>query len=186
MRPTSLLNHRPIIRPAFALVLAVALLTTGCSSDGKPKASSTTSSSAATRTSAGSSAEAAVLDGYRGYWSAYLKAGDPMDPENTALREHTTGPALETVVKSFVALKSAGKVIRGQFDLAPRFVSADASTATVRDCYGDDTGVFDSATGAREDKATGQRHLVTATLRLEGGTWKVEQLADGGLGCTAA
>src|SRR5581483_9498080 len=90
MRPTSLLSHRPIIRPAFALVLAVALLTTGCSSDGKPKASSTTSSSAATTTPAGSSAEAAVLDGYRGYWSAYLKAGDPMDPENSALREHTT------------------------------------------------------------------------------------------------
>ena len=82
--------------------------------------------------------------------------------------------------------RSAGKVVRGQVDLAPRVISVDGDTASVHDCYGDNTGVYDAATGARQDKPTGQRHLVTATMRLDNGTWKVERLADEGLGCTAA
>ena len=77
-------------------------------------------------------------------------------------------------------------VPRGTVDLAPRVVRTADDTATVRDCYGDDTGVYDGTTGAREDKPTGQRHLVTATLHLDGVTWKVERLKNEGLGCTAA
>jgi hypothetical protein len=77
-------------------------------------------------------------------------------------------------------------VIRGQFDLAPRVVSIDGSAATVRDCDCDNTGTYDAATGARQDVASGKRHLAMATLRLDGGMWKVVQLADEGLGCTAA
>jgi hypothetical protein len=56
----------------------------------------------------------------------------------------------------------------------------------IRDCYGTDTGVYDASTGARADTPSGKRRLATATLRLEGGTWKMERLADEGLGCTAA
>lgn len=179
-----LLKSVHVVRPAISVVL-VALLAASCSSGDGNKAARTTTTTSATSSSP-SDSEAAVLDGYRGYWGAYLKAADPMNPEDPALKDHATGPALEAVVKSFVALKSAGKVIRGQFDLAPRFVSADGSTATVRDCYGDDTGVYDAATGKREDTPTGQRHLVTATLHLDGATWKMERLADEGLGCTAA
>lgn len=107
-----------------------------------------------------------------------------MDPNNPALAKAATGPALEAVQRSFLALRSAGKVIRGELDLAPEVTGLEAAVATVEDCYGDDTGVYESATGKREDTPTGQRHLVTATLRLEGDVWKVEQLEDGGLGCT--
>lgn len=183
---SSLLKSSQIVRPVVAVAL-VALVAASCSSGSRKDAGPTSTTVATTTTSSSSaSAEAAVLGGYRGYRSAYLQAADPMNPEDPQLRQYATGPALETVVKAFVALKSAGKVIRGQFDLAPRVVTVDGETASVRDCYGDNTGVYDAATGARDDKPSGQRHLVTATMRLDGGAWKVERLADEGLGCTAA
>lgn len=184
MRPSHLLKRRSVILAATAVGLA-ALLAAGCSSDKKGDAAPASSTSVTT-TTASSNIDAAVLDGYRAYWAAYVKAGDPMNPEDPQLQAHATGPALETVVKAFVALKSAGKVVRGQVDLAPRVINVDGETASVHDCYGDNTGVYDASTGAREDKPTGQRHLVTATMRLDNGTWKVERLADEGLGCTAA
>ena len=75
---------------------------------------------------------------------------------------------------------------RGTLDLAPRVVSVVGDSATVRDCYLDNTGVFDAATGDRHDTATGVRHLITATLVVEDGSWKVSDLAQEGDGCTAA
>ena len=59
-------------------------------------------------------------------------------------------------------------------------------TATVRDCSLDNTGIYDAATGERHDTATGVRHLITATLVLEDGSWKVSDLNQEGDGCTAA
>lgn len=175
---------------AATTAVSLAALLGACSNgDGKaPPAttSSTTKPASTTTTSAVNSAERAALEGYRAYWGAYLKSADPMEPENPLLVQHAIGPALEAVQKAFLALKSSGKVIRGELDLAPRLVKVDADTATLRDCYGDTTGVYDAATGKRQDQPSGQRHLVTATLRLDGGTWKVERLADEGLGCTAA
>ena len=173
---------------ALMAALSAALLG-ACNGDGKASpttTSTTTPTTSSPTTSAAASAEEAVREGYSAYWNAYLRSADPMDPENPLLIQHATGPALEAVQKAFLALKSAGKVIRGQLDLAPRVVTVEGDRATVRDCYGDTTGVYDAATGARQDQPSGQRHLVTASLRLEGRTWKVERLADEGLGCTAA
>lgn len=144
----------------------------------------TTTSTPAATTTTGEPARGAAIAGYRAYWDAYLASADPMDPNNPALAKTATGPALEAVQRSFLALRSAGKVIRGELDLAPKVTALEASAATVEDCYGDETGVYEAASGKREDTPTGQRHLVTATLRLEGDTWKVEQLEDNGLGCT--
>src|SRR5437879_6543254 len=142
MRADRLTQRRHLQLPVLGLA-ALALL--GCSDSTTPQTTSASSASSSTPavSSASNPAEAAALDGYRAYWLAYLAAGDPMNPEDPALAQHATGPALETVQKAFLALKSDGKVIRGGVDLAPRVVSVDGSTATVRDCYGDATGVFD-------------------------------------------
>lgn len=181
--------RRVFLKPTRAVRLAAALsvaLLGACDGDGEAPPITRTTANPATTTSSADPREQAALEGYRGYWDAYLEAADPMDPEHPLLGQHATGPALETVQKAFVALKSAGKVIRGDLDLAPRVVAVEGETATVRDCYGDNTGVYDATTGKREDEPSGKRHLVTATLRLTDGTWKVERLADEGLGCTAA
>lgn len=185
MRATITRSFRTARPPAL---LIAALLLSSCSGGGSSASPTTTTTS----TTVGStiritgSADADVLAGYRAYWSAYRQGADPMDPQNPVLAEHATGPALEALQRSFLALKSAGKVIRGELDLAPRVVSINEGAAVVRDCYGDGTGVFDAATGTREDKPSGQRHLVTASMRVDHGAWKVEGLTNEGLGCTAA
>ena len=131
--------------------------------------------------------EQVVLDAYVAFWNdGYLAAADPMDPTNPALAAHATGEQLETLESAFLARQANGEVIRGTLDLAPRVVSVVGETATVRDCYLDNTGIYDAVTGERHDTATGVRHLVTATLVLEDETWKVSDLTQEGDGCTAA
>lgn len=127
-----------------------------------------------------------MLTAYRSFWDAYLAAADPMEPLSARLAEHATGKELETLRTAFLARKAGGEVIRGTLDLAPRVVSFVGESATVRDCYLDNTGIYDAATGARKDTATRVRHLITASLVREAGEWKVSDLKREGDGCTAA
>lgn len=176
-------SRRGVLRAA---VIVAAFVLAACSNGKADTSPTTTTRAPRTTTSAPSATEKAVLRDYRAYWDAYLAASNPMNPENPVLAQHATGAALETLQKAFLAFKSAGKIIRGSLDLAPRVVRIEGDTAIVRDCYGDGTGVYDAASGKREDTASGKRHLATATLQLDNGTWKMERLADEGLGCTAA
>lgn len=180
---------------ALVATVAAAILVVACSDDGDPAAISTTATGPSTSpsTTAGATTttavddEQAVLDAYVAFWNhGFLVAADPMDPTHPALAEHATGTQLETLQRAFLARQTNGEVIRGSLDLAPRIVSVVGETATVRDCYLDDTGVFDAATGERHDTPTGVRHLVTATLVVEGDAWKVSDLEREGDGCTAA
>lgn len=128
----------------------------------------------------------AVLAGYRGFWDAYLSAANPMNPESPELAAHARGKELETLQRAFVARRAGGEVIKGDLELKPRVQSVLGTTATVRDCYLDNTGVYDAKTGARKDTPTGVRHLITASLVLDGTSWKVSDLKREGDGCTAA
>lgn len=164
----------------------------GCADDGEagePERTTSTRapSSETTSSTTADDDEQLVLDRYVAFWNdGYLAAADPMDPTHPALAEHATGEQLETLERAFLARQTNGEVIRGTLDLAPRVVSVVDDTATVRDCYLDNTGIYDAATGERRDTATGVRHLITATLVLEDGTWKVSDLTQEGDGCTAA
>ncbi len=173
-----------VLATSIAAVLSVA----GCLSGGEGTAgTSTTASSTTTAASTTApSVDETVLAAYRAFWDAYLAAADPMNPEHPLLAEHATGEQLETLQRAFLARKAGGEVIRGTLDLAPRVVSVLGDEATVRDCYLDNTGVFDAATGERKDRASGVRHLVSASMRLDGGTWKVSSIQKEGDRCTAA
>ena len=178
-------------RPPALLAVAVlaAMVVAGCASDGSPDADrpgETTTTSTAPTTTTTLDPQAAAVAGYRAFWQAFLSAGDPMNPEDPRLAEHATGEQLAAVRKSFLAAKAAGNVIRGSLDLAPKVVSADATTVVLRDCYGDGTGLYSAATGARQDKETAQRVLVTATVTLVEGVWKVSAVKHEGDGCTAS
>jgi hypothetical protein len=168
-------------------------LGSGCADDGQSAGSTTSTTTDVATTSAQATTttvvddEREVLDSYVAFWNeGYLVAADPMDPTHPALAEHATGEQLETLQRAFLALQTSGEVIRGTLDLAPRLVSVDGQSATVRDCYLDNTGVYDAATGERRDTPTGVRHLITATLTRDGDTWKVSDLEQEGDGCTAA
>lgn len=179
------------IRPIGIAVSALAALgvLSACADDeGARSSSTTTTASTATddsTTTIGEDQE--VLDAYVSFWNdGYLAAADPMDPTDPALAAHATGEQLETLERAFLARQTNGEVIRGTLDLQPRVVSVVGDTATVRDCYLDNTGVFDALTGERHDTATGVRHLITATLVVEDDTWKLSDLEREGDGCTEA
>ena len=174
--------------PLGVFVLAAVVLA-ACSSDGSPAAersTTTTSTVPTTATTTTLEPQAAAVGAYRAFWQAFLAAADPMNPEDPRLAEHATGEQLAAVRKSFLAAKAAGNVIRGSLDLAPKVVSADATTVVLRDCYGDTTGLYNATTGVRQDKDDPRRLLVTATVTLVDGVWKVASIKYEGDGCTTS
>ncbi|MEW6473867.1 MAG: hypothetical protein AB1679_16570 [Actinomycetota bacterium] len=188
MRPTprAWSRHRP--RAPLGMCVLAAVAFAACSSDGSPAANRTTTTSTVPTTTTTTTVEpqAAAVAAYRAFWQDFLAAVDPMNPEDPRLAEHATGDQLAAVRKSFLAAKAAGNVIRGSLDLAPKVVHADATTVVLRDCYGDSTGLYNATTGVRQDKDDPRRLLVTATVTLVDGVWKVASIKYEGDGCTAA
>lgn len=169
------------LRRLGTIALLAALLV-GCSGDDDTASPSTPTTAAAESTSTTATADADVLDAYRGFWDAYLTAADPMDPAHPDLELYATGASLDRVRESFADHFAKGEVIRGSVDLAPEIEQLDDASATIRDCYLDQTHVFDSATGEQVDPPGEATFEVVATLVLESGSWKVSTLdmvADG-------
>lgn len=182
-------SSKRMMSTAVCVALAAAF-TVGCSSSGDDETTASTAGGAVSSTtvSTAPAAHQQVLAGYRAFWDAYLAAGDPMSPEDSRLLEHATGEELETVQKAFLARRSAGEVIRGTLELAPRvdMVGADGMTATIVDCYLDHTGVYDAATGARKDSESGVRHLIRVQMARVEGTWKAASVSLEADACTPA
>jgi hypothetical protein len=153
----------------------------GCSGGGSDDAApSTTRAPSPTTTAA--PAEDDVLSAYRGFWDAYLAAADPMDPGHPDLARFATGASLDRVRSSFTEHFERGEVIRGSVDLAPAVEQVTDSTANLRDCYLDQTHVFDSATGKQVDPPGEATFEIVVTLQLVDGGWKVatlDKVADG-------
>ena len=188
-QPNPKTRWRLPVTAAAALFVATAACS-GSSSKAGGK-TSTTTQAASTVTTATTTAKPAVegevLAAYRSFWGAYLAAADPMNPEDPRLTERATNGELETVQKAFLARRSAGEVIRGTLDLAPRVASKkpDGTAATVTDCYADRTGVYDAASGSRKDTESGVRHLITVEMVLQG-AWKVSSVTLERDGCAPA
>jgi hypothetical protein len=174
--------RRRLVRLTIAGLFA---LSTACSGGGH-KADPTTTSPSSASTSTTLSGSAQVEAGYRAFWDAYLAAADPMNPTNPVLAAHATGDELHQVQTAFADHFGKGEVIRGRLDLAPKVASVSATTATVADCYGDSTHVFDASTGQQKDPQGDTRFQITATLILDGDTWKVSAIKKEGQPCTPA
>lgn len=168
---------------AVVVLLAAALV--GCDRDGA--ASPTTTTTDPTTSSTLPPEHAEVLARYRAFWEdAFLVAADPMDPEHPALAEHAVNPELEQLQRAFLSRRASGEVIRGSFDLSPSIVSVVGGTATVRDCYLDNTGVYDASSGERKDEPSeeqGERVEILVTLVDDSGTWKVSEIEKESEGC---
>lgn len=169
------------VRRVAAIALLGALLL-GCSGDDDSASRSTTTTEAAEPTSTTAAVDAEVLSAYRGFWDAYLAAADPMNPAHPELERYATGASLERVRTSFADYFAKGEVIRGSVDLAPKIEQRDDASATVRDCYLDQTHIFDSATDEQIDDPGEATFEVVAVLVLDAGSWKVstlDKVADG-------
>lgn len=172
------------LRVLGVCVGAVVPVVGGCGDrSGPTPPPSTTVTGPASTTTTTSDPAAPVLAGYRSFWDAYLRAADPMDPTNPVLAAHASGDELRQVQQTFAGHFQRGEVIRGTLDLRPRVTAQTESTATVTDCYGDSTHIFDAATGKQKDPPESVRYLVTATLVVEGGVWKVSAMKKEGEAC---
>lgn len=147
----------------------------------------TTTSTAVVTTTTVAATEVAVLDGYRAFWAAYLKAGDPMDPNHPELSATATGAQLEQVRRAFLARLAGGEVIRGRIDTYPQLAGpVQGMTAVVADCYVDDSHLFDAGTGVQKDDPAVVTQQVRAEMILIESSWRVAAIRPESKGCTPA
>ena len=169
----------------MATLLAVAVA--GCGHSAKHAASHTdplpTTVIATTTTSP---ERAAAVAAWRHYWDVYVAVGSEMKLPDPRLAEVATGEELRHLGGGFLAFSSAGQVLRGTIDLAPEVVSLASSEAVLRDCYFSHILRYDKATGQPKGAAPTRRTLVSVTIQLDGGAWKVAAIKHGGEGCTTA
>lgn len=172
----------------FALGATATLFVAGCSArdgDTTPPTTALHPSTNTTTEAEPEAPEAAVLAGYRAFWMAFLRAGNPMDPQHPDLAATATGAQLEQVQRAFVARRAGSEVIRGTIEPHPRLVGAvEGTSATVADCYIDDSHIFDAATGAQKDDPAPVNHQVRVDMVLVDSTWKVAAIHYEGKGCT--
>jgi hypothetical protein len=125
----------------------------------------------------------------RGFWDLYLELGARTGPFNTSgtrarLRQRTSGRELTKLYDFLHGNAVAGYVVKGTIDVAPNIVSINGTTALVRDCYDDRTGLYRVGDGKRIDAKDPRRHKVLMTFKRDRGAWKVSAINDEGLGCT--
>ena len=166
------------------VAIVVFLAATACSSGShNAKSTSTTVDSPTTSTT---TVEDTVVVAWRHYWDIYVAVASEMKLPDARLAEVATGEELRQLGGGFLAFSSKGEIFKGTIDLDPKVVSITGSTATLRDCYLSAILGYDKATGKPEGSAPTQRTLVTVTLQLEGGVWKVAAIKHEGEGCTSA
>ena len=178
-------------RQRAALVLAVmglSLLASCSGADGGgggvsgPSTTSATGSTRSTTTrqpAVTTDPRAAVLAAYRGYWADVVAASHTADFRSPRLDDHASGQPVTAIRDHLRQLQQAGLVDRGDIGLAPRVVSANSTTARIRDCQ-DLTGFlkYDAKTGGLRDQPSGNRYLAEATVTRIGSEWKVTQVAQ--------
>lgn len=131
-----------------------------------------------------------VVAAEQAFWDMYLQLGartGRFNPADTRARlaRRTTGAELTKLYDVLVGNAAAGYVVKGTISVAPTVVSVTATTARVRDCYADRTGLFRTSDGRRLDANDPRRHEVLMTLVRANGAWKVSAVKGAGLGCVA-
>lgn len=119
-------------------------------------------------------------------WDAWVESGKTSNPDAPALRAHTSGDALKLIVKELVTNQHNQHVSLGNVVLNPR-VSAvkppEAPTeATVNDCVDTSNWLNYKAAGGLVDDVPGGRQVMTATVSLTDGAWKVSAFKLGRVG----
>ena len=174
-------NNR--LRLLWVSLAAVVLAACGHSSKPTAKPSPTTSASISTTTTV--APDAAVIAAWRRYWDVYLAVGSDIHMPDARLATVATGDELKQLGSTFLAAQSGGQVLQGTIDLAPKVTSVTQTDAVLQDCYFSHIVVADRATGKPVGAQRSDRTLVTASLVVDGGSWKVSSIRHDGDGCTA-
>lgn len=147
----------------------------------------TTSTTSATSTT---NSRTQLVAAVRAFWNLYLQLGGRAELFNGAdirarLRARTAGAELTRLSDVFEANAAAGLVVKGTIAVSPSVVSITGTTAVVRDCFDDNTGLYRVSDGRRLDTKDPHRHAVYISLTRAAGVWKVFAMRNDGLGCAA-
>jgi hypothetical protein len=125
--------------------------------------------------------EQAVLAAYERFWTTYLAATDPPDPNAPSLNEIATGLQLETTRQSLEKKQADNTATRkppgSKYRHDAVVISFDQNSAVIRDCQIDDLLVVDLSTGTviNSDIDT---ILLTGYLARVDGVWKVSDIQE--------
>jgi hypothetical protein len=172
------------------LTLALVVVIAGCGTSSRGRARTRTTRYAEPRdvTTSAPARDADLQLAVESFWASYVQIGGRVGPFDVAtvraaLARHATGAELSKLLNVFEANAVAGYVIRGAIASDPSVVTRGATSAEVRDCYDDRTGLFRVTDGQRVDRDNPARHEVLMRLVLEGGSWKVASMKSEGAGC---
>ena len=193
-----------IVRVAL-IATSLAVVVSGCSrtdgsasplsgSSGGPAAAPPTASAGTTPPGSGlpptevtmrpvgspSTADRAVLEGYRRFWQSLATAYTTGDV--TGLRAATTDPATSEYVKVAADLRRQGRTLQGPVSLSPLIVGR-GGTVTLAECA--DLRKFRTYDRAGKALFPEDEGLTTAEVRLRnvGGTWRVTSFEQRPSGC---
>lgn len=175
--------HRTTLAVAWCgLVMAMAGAAAGCSSSSSPSlanpSGSTSPSLAASQptptTTAGEKAQ--ILSQYSGFWAELAPASKAAASRRRALLSpYATDPELTSLLRGMARGDRQGTVFYGADRPRPKVarLSVQQGIAVINDCQ-------DSSRAGNADRSTGRhltvgvaRHLVTATMHLVQGSWRV-------------
>lgn len=155
------------IRWALGAVV-LALAAASCSQASKPPAG----------------AEQAVLESYRQSWIDVAGAGDPINPDDSRLRAHRTGQALDVIVAVMRDYKNRGLIYRGDVELHPKIVEFNGDRAKIRDCTFDHTEAVDPTNNKVIKPAAEHPIWTTTTMEKRNGNWTAVTFAPENQACT--
>ncbi|MBV8981562.1 MAG: hypothetical protein JO086_11730 [Acidimicrobiia bacterium] len=164
------------------LAALAAIVLAACGGGGKSStaAKSAAAVSSTTTPDPQTAQQAAVLQGWRDYWNTYLDLGTRGAPLDPRLKDVATGTALNNSIAALQARYLAGQVYKGTYDLRPTILTLNGTNASVRDCLGDHTDVYNTRTSTVDVHADARRTLRTGTLTFIDGGWKVATIENGG------
>jgi hypothetical protein len=180
-------THRPAVRrrsAGTALIALTALVMTSCTDPPPTATPSAAPSLVAPSTQVPSTQSAdpktAALNAYSGLLQAYAKAGLTANPDEPDLAAHADGSALKVLRDALAGFKDKGEIFKGEYKSAPTVAAVsptDSPTSVVvADCLDTKKQLVYKATGELADDEPGGRRSTAATVRRQGGTWKVVNL----------
>ncbi|GAB1644283.1 hypothetical protein KRMM14A1259_47060 [Krasilnikovia sp. MM14-A1259] len=178
--------RRPAVRRRAALALTAVLGVGGCTGPkpvqtptGPPSVSVPPSVSAPPDDKA--TAEAKAVEAYRGMWKAYAKAGLTANPDEPDLAVYATDPALKLLRDGLAGYQAKGQVFKGEYGSTPSAVEATPAaaptTVIIADCLDSTNFLVYKASGEKADDIPGGRRSTSATVKSQGGVWRVTSFA---------
>jgi hypothetical protein len=142
-----------------------------------PQSPPTSTGTQAARPSASLNDETQIRELIDTFWSEWLRAGDPPDPQHQSLIGLLTGDSLEREVEDLEKKRALGEARRlppnARFSHLTTSVVVTGARATVSECVADDSQLVDLKTGEILNGAEATFRLEKTVVK-ENGRWLLE------------